>query len=120
MNPDVAVEDVKNKIMNMSRQQLNQNDNDGFMISVGSEAKGSPYNVYQMTGLFGKQYINGKTLTDGIPQGTISDQGFFVRSFRSGLSPKEFFRHARVGRTSLCDTVLQHHRLDTLRESSSN
>ena len=47
LNPDVAVEDVKNKIMNMSRQQLNQNDNDGFMISVGSEAKGSPYNVYK-------------------------------------------------------------------------
>ena len=120
MNPDVAVEDVKNKIMNMSRQQLNQNDNDGFMISVGSEAKGSPYNVYQMTGLFGKQYINGKTLTDGIPQGTIFDQGFFVGSFRSGLSPKEFFRHARAGRTSLCDTALQHHRLDILRESSLN
>ena len=39
LNPDVAVEDVKNKIMNMSRQQLNQNNNHGFMISVGLEQK---------------------------------------------------------------------------------
>ena len=36
LNPDVAVEDVKKKIMNMSKQQLNQNDNNGFMISVES------------------------------------------------------------------------------------
>ena len=36
LNPDVAVEDVKNKIMNMSKQQLNQNGNNGFMISVES------------------------------------------------------------------------------------
>ena len=45
LNPDVAVEDVKNKIMNMSKQQLNQNDNNSFMISVGLGAKGSLFNV---------------------------------------------------------------------------
>ena len=52
----------------MSRQQLNQNDNNGFMISVESEAKGSLFNVCQMTRLLGQQYINGKRLTDGRPQ----------------------------------------------------
>ena len=51
LNPDVAVDDVKNKIMNMSRQQLSQNGNNGFMISVGFGAKGSLFNVYLMTGL---------------------------------------------------------------------
>ena len=65
------------------------------MISVGSGAKGSLFNVYQMTGLLGQQYINGR------PQGTIFDQEFVVGSFGSGLSPKEFFSHARTGRTSL-------------------
>ena len=45
LNPDVAVEDVKNKVMNMSRQQLSQNDNNGFVISVKSGAKGSLFNV---------------------------------------------------------------------------
>ena len=44
-----------------------------------------------MTGLLGKQYINGKRLTVGIPQGTIFDQGFVIGSFGSGLSPREFF-----------------------------
>ena len=76
------------------------------MISVRSGAKGSLFNVCQVTRLLGQQYINGKRLTDGMPQGTLFYQGFFVGSFRSGLSPKEFFSHARAGRTSLCDTAL--------------
>ena len=45
LNPDVAVEHIKNKIMNMSKQLLNQNENNGFMISVESVAKGSLFNV---------------------------------------------------------------------------
>ena len=106
LNPDVVVEDVKNKIMNMSMEQLSQNDNNGFTISAESVAKGSLFNVCQMTGMLGQQYINGKGLTDGRPQGTIFDQGFVVGSFGSGLNPKEFFNHARAGRTTLCDTAL--------------
>ena len=106
LDPDVAVADVKNKIMNMSRQRLSQNDNNGFMISVESGAKGSLFNVCQMTGLLGQQYINGKRLTEDIPQRTIFDLGFIVGSFGSGLTPKEFFSHARARRTSLCDTAL--------------
>ena len=86
LNPDAAVEDVKNKIMNMSRQQLSQNDSNCFMISVESGAKGSLFNVCQMTGLLGQQHIKSKRLTGGILQGTIFDQGFVVGSFRSGLS----------------------------------
>ena len=74
LNPDVAVEDVKNKVMNMSRQQLSKNDNNGSMISVEPGAKGSLFNLCQMTGLLGQQYINGKRLTDSILQGTIFDQ----------------------------------------------
>ena len=47
------VEDVKIKVMNMSRQQLSQNDNKDFMINVESGAEGSLFNVCQMTGLLG-------------------------------------------------------------------
>ena len=43
-----------------------------------------------MTRLLGEKYINGTRLTDGRPQGTISDQEFVVGSFGSGLSPKNF------------------------------
>ena len=106
LNQDVVVEDVKNKIMNISRQQLNQNGNNGFKISVESGAKGSLFNVCQMTGLLGQQYINGKRLIDDRTQGTIFDQGFIVGSFGSGLSPNEFLIHVRAGRTSLCDNAL--------------
>ena len=107
LDPDVMVENNKNKVMNMSGQLLSQNDNNGFMISIGSGAKESLFNVCQMTGLLGQQYINGKRLTDDMPQGTIFDQGFIVASFGSGLIPREFFNHARAGRTSLCDTALR-------------
>ena len=68
MNPDVAVEDVKNKIMNMPKQQLNQNGSNGFMISIESGSKRSLFNVCQTIGLLGQQYINGKRLTDGSAQ----------------------------------------------------
>ena len=106
LDSDVAVEDVKNKIMNMSEQQLNQNDNNGFMVTVESGAKGSLFNVCHMTVMLEQQYVNGKRLTDDMPQGTVFDQGFIVGSFGSGLTPKEFFSHTRPGRTSICDTAL--------------
>ena len=107
LNPQVALEDVKNKIMSMSRQQLSKNDNNGFMITLESRVKGSLFNVCQMaTGLLGQQYINGKRLTDDMPQGTIFDQGFIVGSFGPRFTSKEFFNHARARRTSFWDTVL--------------
>ena len=76
------------------------------MISVESGAKGSLFNVCQMIGLLGQQYINGKRLTDDVPQGTIFDRGFIIGLLRSALNPKEFFSHARAGKKSLCDTGL--------------
>ena len=106
LDPDVMVENNKNKVMNMSGQLLSQNDNNGFMISIGSGAKESLFNVCQMTGLLGQQYINGKRLTDDMPHGTIFYQGFIVGSFGSRLSPEEFFSYARTGITSPCDTAL--------------
>ena len=81
---------VQDAVMNMPRQQFNQNDNNGFVISLESRAKGSLLNMCQITGLLGQQYINGKRLTDDMPHGTIFDQGFITRSFGSGLNPKSF------------------------------
>ena len=79
LDPDVAVEDVKNKDMTMPRQHLSQKDDNSSIISVDSGAKGSLFNVCEMTGLLGQQDINGKSLIDGRPQETIFDQGFVVR-----------------------------------------
>ena len=76
LNPDVAVEHIKSKIMNMSKQLLNQNENNGFMISVESVAKGSLFNVCQMTVLLGQQCINGNRLTDG--ESTSFDQDLLL------------------------------------------
>ena len=73
LDPDVAVEDVKNKDMTMPRQHLSQNDNNRFIISVDSGGKGSLFNVCETTGLLGQQDINGKSLIDGRPLETIFD-----------------------------------------------
>ena len=39
LDPEVAVEGVKNKVINMSRRQLSQNDNNGFRISAYLEQR---------------------------------------------------------------------------------
>ena len=60
------------------------------MISVGSGAKGILFNMCQVPGFLGKQYINGKRQTENLSKGAIFDQGVIVGLFGSGLTLKEF------------------------------
>ena len=99
---------AKDKIMGMTKRKLCR---DGqvhrFMVSVKSGASGSFFNMCQMTGMQGQQYINGARLSD--PSMFVQDlhqKGFITGSFGTGLSPKELFLHAQSGRTSPCDTIL--------------
>ena len=55
----------------------------GFMVSVKSGAKGSLFNLCQMTGMLGQQHLNSARLS--------ARKGFITGSFETGLSPKEFF-----------------------------
>ena len=94
--------------MGMAKQKLCRHGQvNGFMVSVKSGAKESLFNLRQMTGMLGQQYINGARLSDPImPVQGLHQKGFVTGSFRTGLTPREFLLHAQSGRTSLCDTAL--------------
>ena len=64
----------------------------GFMVSVKSGAKGSLFNLCQMTGMLGQQHINSARLSN--PSMAAQDfyqKGFITGSFGTGLTPKQFF-----------------------------
>ena len=73
---------AKDRIMGMAKQKLCRHGQvNGFMVSVKSGAKGSLFNLYQMTGMLGQQYINGARLSDP----SMPVQGLHQRGFRHGF-----------------------------------
>ena len=59
----IYLSNVKDKVMGMAKQQLSSSTfKNGFMTSVNSGAKGSLFNVCQMTEMLAQQYINGERL----------------------------------------------------------
>ena len=94
--------------MGIAKQKLCRNGQvNEFMVSVKSGAKGTLFNVCQMTGMLGQQYINSARLSD--PSMTIQylyQKVFITGLFGTGLTPTELFSHAQSGRISLCDTAL--------------
>ena len=99
---------AKDRIMGMAKQKLCRHGQvNGFMVSVKSGAKGSLFNLCQMTGMLGQQYINGARLSDhSMPVQGLHQKGFVTGSFGTGLTPREFLLHVQSGRNSLCDTAL--------------
>ena len=99
-------------------------------IMALSGAKGSPFNIAQITTLIGQQFIGGKrmpqVITNGkrvlpyFEEGELDPEarGFVKNSFVSGLTPAELFFHQAGGREGLMDTALKtadtgalHHRI---------
>lgn len=68
-----------------------------FKTIVDSGAKGSIVNIVQISTTLGQQYVEG----DAIEGGNVRN------SFLSGLTPDEFFIHARGGREGLVDTAVK-------------
>jgi len=86
-------------------------------IMMLSGAKGGPLNLAQMSGCVGQQAMRGKRIEKGFANRSLScfkrgdlgpaAHGFIKNSFKSGLSPSEFFYGAMTGRDSLMDTALR-------------
>ncbi len=82
-----------------------------------SGSRGSPLNLAQMSACVGQQAMRGGRITKGYRNRTLScfkkgdlgpaAHGFIKSSFKSGLSPAEFFFAAMTGRDSLMDTALR-------------
>ena len=83
-----------------------------FMIMADSGAKGSPFNISQITTMMGQIFVGGKRMPEGLAyfeKGDINPQsrGLVTSSFRSGLSLAEFFYSQLAGRENLADTSVK-------------
>ncbi len=87
------------------------------VIMAKAGARGSMLNLSQMAGCVGQQSVRGERLARGywnrtLPHFQKGDLGAYARgfcsnSYKSGLSPTEFFFHAMGGREGLVDTAVR-------------
>jgi len=105
--------------------QKNMTQENNFITTVTSGSKGDFFNIAQITGVLGQQYLNGGRIPCMISnqkrtlphypfekaQYTHNDlfesRGFVRHSFVHGLNPKEFFFHAMTGREGITDTAMK-------------
>ncbi len=92
-------------------------DDNPAVIMARSGARGSMLNLTQMAGCVGQQAVRGERINRGYEGRTLSHylpddlsadaHGFVENSYRSGLTPREFFFHAMGGREGLVDTAVR-------------
>jgi len=91
-------------------------DNSAVVMAI-SGARGSMLNLTQMAGCLGQQSVRGERIMRGYEDRTLPHfrrgergaeaHGFIINSYKSGLSPTEFFFHAIGGREGLVDTAVR-------------
>ncbi len=87
------------------------------VIMAKAGARGSMLNLSQMAGCVGQQAVRGERLSRGYWHRTLPHfekgdlgayaRGFCANSYKSGLTPTEFFFHAMGGREGLVDTAVR-------------
>jgi DNA-directed RNA polymerase subunit A' len=87
------------------------------VIMAKSGARGSMLNISQMAGCVGQQAVRGERINRGylnrtlphFPSGDLSGEakGFVAASYKSGLTPTEYFFHSMGGREGLVDTAVR-------------
>ena len=87
------------------------------VIMAKTGARGNMLNLSQMAGCVGQQTVRGDRLSRGYRYRTLPHfrkkdlgafaKGFVANSYKSGLSPTEFFFHAMGGREGLVDTAVR-------------
>lgn len=101
-----------------------------FNVMAKSGAKGSTFNIAQITGILGQQFVQGQRMPETIsggrralpyfPEDSVDPaaRGFVSNSFLTGLTPAEMFFHQAGGREGLTDTAIKtaetgslHHRV---------
>jgi len=100
---------------NVASQHLGL-DNSAVAMAV-SGARGSMLNLTQMSTCVGQQSVRGERITRGYDERTLphfkkgdlgaAAKGFIKSSYKTGLSPTEFFFHAIGGREGLVDTAVR-------------
>ena len=87
------------------------------VVMAVSGARGSMLNLTQMAGCIGQQAVRGERISRGYEDRTLPHfkrgdrgapaHGFVRNSYKSGLTPTEFFFHAIGGREGLVDTAVR-------------
>ncbi|ASJ10100.1 DNA-directed RNA polymerase subunit A' [Thermococcus sp. P6] len=87
------------------------------VIMAKTGARGKMLNITQMAAILGQQSIRGKRLYRGYRGRVLSHfrpgdlgaraRGFIINSYKSGLTPQEYFFHAMGGREGLVDTAVR-------------
>jgi DNA-directed RNA polymerase subunit A' len=87
------------------------------VIMAKSGARGSMLNLSQMSGCVGQQAVRGERIHRGYQHRTLphfkkgdlgaSAKGFVSSSYKSGLTPTEYFFHSMGGREGLVDTAVR-------------
>jgi len=87
------------------------------VVMAVSGARGSMLNLTQMAGCLGQQSVRGERIVRGYDERTLPHfkkgdrgadaHGFIKNSYKSGLTPTEFFFHAIGGREGLVDTAVR-------------
>ncbi len=106
----VISQNIKNRHVSFNDKTFHVN---SALMMASAGARGSKINVIQMAGLVGQQAIRGKRPTSGyknrllphFKRGDLSDEarGFVDRSFKTGLTPVQYFFHGAGGRDSVVD-----------------
>jgi DNA-directed RNA polymerase subunit A' len=91
-------------------------DNAAVIMAV-SGARGSMLNLSQMAGSIGQQSVRGERIKRGYQNRTLPHfqkddlsskaRGFVKSSYKSGLTPTEYFFHSMGGREGLVDTAVR-------------
>ena len=88
-------------------------------VMIESGSKGSRMNIIQITGHLGQNNVEGKRIQTELDDASRTlpcfkrgdkhprTRGFIENSFMTGLSPAEFFFHARAGREGLISTSVK-------------
>jgi DNA-directed RNA polymerase subunit A' len=116
-NINMCLSRAQNSGMKFAKDALLPDNN--LVKSVMSGAKGDYFNIAQVCGIVGQQNIDGARMKCELNHGKRSlphyhyeemeenyeSRGFISSSFIKGLSPREFFTHARSGRDGIISTV---------------
>ena len=106
---------AKNFGARISKEKLGPRNS--FNVMAKSGAKGSTFNIAQITGILGQQFIHGQRMpetmsgrTRTLPYFRENDlepksRGFIASSYLRGLTPAEFFFAQAAGRVGLLDTA---------------
>lgn len=115
-----ALSQARDVGMKVAKEAMRPDNN--FLVTVLSGSKGDFFNIAQLTAMLGQQNIEGGRIqpcmshgkrtmphfhTSGVSQEDMyQSMGFVTSSFKKGLSPVEYFCHAKSAREGVIDTSL--------------